>query len=140
MRRKAASTESSIATTIYRLSVLTGRLPDALTPELQVAEPLQQLPTLNAVGDPAALQVAPRRGRVARVVGAVDVAVEAVQQVLEDEDLDGRAAVALVRFNFGAAVRRRLLRERLVGAGGARRRDQQQPDDQPFLHSSSPQA
>ncbi len=47
--------ESSIATTIYRLSVLTGRLPDALTAELQVAEPLQQLPSLNAVGDPAAL-------------------------------------------------------------------------------------
>lgn len=47
--------ESSIATTIYRLSVLTGRLPDALTAELQVAEPLQTLPTLNSVGDPATL-------------------------------------------------------------------------------------
>jgi multidrug efflux system outer membrane protein len=47
--------ESSIATTIYRLSVLTGRLPDALTSELQVAQPLQALPSLNAVGDPATL-------------------------------------------------------------------------------------
>jgi multidrug efflux system outer membrane protein len=47
--------ESSIATTIYRLSVLTGRLPDALNSELQVAQPLQQLPSLNSVGDPATL-------------------------------------------------------------------------------------
>jgi outer membrane protein, multidrug efflux system len=47
--------ESSIATTIYRLSVLTGRLPDALVAELQAPEPLQQLPPLNAVGDPATL-------------------------------------------------------------------------------------
>ncbi len=45
--------ESSIATTIYRLSVLTGRLPDALTTDLQPAEPLRDLPALNAVGDPA---------------------------------------------------------------------------------------
>jgi len=47
--------ESSIATTIYRLSVLTGRLPDSLTSELQTAQPIQTLPALNAVGDPAAL-------------------------------------------------------------------------------------
>jgi multidrug efflux system outer membrane protein len=47
--------ESSTATTIYRLSVLTGRLPDALTSELQVAEPLRDLPSLNTVGDPATL-------------------------------------------------------------------------------------
>ena len=47
--------ESSIATTIYRLSVLTGRLPDALSAELRVPEPLRQLPELNAVGDPATL-------------------------------------------------------------------------------------
>jgi multidrug efflux system outer membrane protein len=47
--------ESSIATTIYRLSVLTGRLPDALTTDLQAPEPLRDLPPLNAVGDPAAL-------------------------------------------------------------------------------------
>jgi multidrug efflux system outer membrane protein len=47
--------ESSIATTTYRLSVLTGRLPDALTADLQVAEPLRDLPSVNAVGDPATL-------------------------------------------------------------------------------------
>jgi outer membrane protein, multidrug efflux system len=47
--------ESSIATTIYRLSVLTGRLPDALTAELSAPRPLQDLPPLNAVGDPATL-------------------------------------------------------------------------------------
>lgn len=47
--------ESSIATTIYRLSVLTGRLPDALTSQLQPAEPIESLPSLNAVGDPSAL-------------------------------------------------------------------------------------
>src|SRR3569833_1350632 len=47
--------ESSIATTIYRLSVLTGRVPDALTSELQIAEPLSPLPALNSIGDPAAL-------------------------------------------------------------------------------------
>jgi multidrug efflux system outer membrane protein len=47
--------ESSIATTIYRLSVLTGRLPDALTSDLQAPEPLRDLPALNAVGDPATL-------------------------------------------------------------------------------------
>jgi outer membrane protein, multidrug efflux system len=47
--------ESSIATTIYRLSVLTGRLPDALTADLQDAQPLSDLPSLNAVSDPATL-------------------------------------------------------------------------------------
>jgi multidrug efflux system outer membrane protein len=47
--------ESSIATTIYRLSVLTGRLPDALTADLQAAEALRDLPSLNAVSDPATL-------------------------------------------------------------------------------------
>jgi outer membrane protein, multidrug efflux system len=47
--------ESSIATTIYRLSVLTGRLPDALTADLQAPEALRDLPSLNAVGDPATL-------------------------------------------------------------------------------------
>jgi multidrug efflux system outer membrane protein len=47
--------ESSIATTIYRLSVLTGRMPDALVSELQTAEPMRELPGLNAVGDPASL-------------------------------------------------------------------------------------
>jgi multidrug efflux system outer membrane protein len=47
--------ESSIATTIYRLSVLTGRVPDALTADLHTAQPLNQLPALNSVGDPATL-------------------------------------------------------------------------------------
>jgi multidrug efflux system outer membrane protein len=47
--------ESSIATTLYRLSVLTGRLPDALTSELQSPQPFQPLPALNGVGDPATL-------------------------------------------------------------------------------------
>jgi len=47
--------ESSIATTIYRLSVLTGRVPGALTAELQTPQPLNALPTLNAIGDPASL-------------------------------------------------------------------------------------
>jgi multidrug efflux system outer membrane protein len=47
--------ESSVATTIYRLSVLTGRLPEALTPELSPSAPMQPLPTLNAIGDPATL-------------------------------------------------------------------------------------
>jgi multidrug efflux system outer membrane protein len=47
--------QSSIATTIYRISVLTGRVPDALTSELASAQPLQPLPGLNAIGDPGAL-------------------------------------------------------------------------------------
>jgi outer membrane protein, multidrug efflux system len=47
--------ESSIATTIYRISVLTGRLPDALSTELAAAQPIGKLPPLNAVGDPATL-------------------------------------------------------------------------------------
>jgi len=47
--------QSSIATTIYRISVLTGRLPDALSSQLTTAQPLQALPGLNAIGDPGAL-------------------------------------------------------------------------------------
>ena len=47
--------ESSIATTIYRLSVLTGRVPDALVAELQTPQPLTALPALNSIGDPASL-------------------------------------------------------------------------------------
>jgi multidrug efflux system outer membrane protein len=47
--------QASIATTVYRLSVLTGGLPDALSAELQPPEPLRALPALNAVGDPATL-------------------------------------------------------------------------------------
>jgi multidrug efflux system outer membrane protein len=44
-----------IATTIYRISVLTGRTPTALEPELAVARPMPALPTLNAIGSPEAL-------------------------------------------------------------------------------------
>jgi outer membrane protein, multidrug efflux system len=47
--------ESSIATTIYRISVLTGRVPTALTAELQNPQPLNALPALNSIGDPATL-------------------------------------------------------------------------------------
>jgi outer membrane protein, multidrug efflux system len=47
--------ESSIATTIYRISVLTGRLPDTLSSELATPQPIGQMPALNAVGDPATL-------------------------------------------------------------------------------------
>jgi len=47
--------ESSVATTIYRLSVLTGRVPNALTGELQTPQPLSTLPALNTIGDPATL-------------------------------------------------------------------------------------
>jgi outer membrane protein, multidrug efflux system len=41
-----------IATTAYRLSVLTGRLPDALTAELMKPTPLPKLPQLDAIGSP----------------------------------------------------------------------------------------
>jgi outer membrane protein, multidrug efflux system len=47
--------ESSIATTIYRISVLTGRLPDTLSSELASPQPIGTLPMLNSVGDPATL-------------------------------------------------------------------------------------
>lgn len=46
---------ASIATTAYRLSVLTGRMPDALATELQTPAPLPSLPTLDAIGTPEAL-------------------------------------------------------------------------------------
>ena len=42
----------SIATTIHRLSVLTGRQPDVLTPELSASRPMPALPGLNAIGGP----------------------------------------------------------------------------------------
>jgi multidrug efflux system outer membrane protein len=47
--------QSSIATTIYRLSVLTGRLPDALSSELSPPQPPPPLPSLNGIGSPEAL-------------------------------------------------------------------------------------
>ncbi len=47
--------QASIATTIYRLSVLTGRLPDSLSATLTTAQPLPALPQLNSIGSPDAL-------------------------------------------------------------------------------------
>jgi len=47
--------QGSIATTIYRLSVLTGRMPDSLTSQLSAMRPMPPLPTLNAIGSPEAL-------------------------------------------------------------------------------------
>lgn len=46
---------SSIAATIYRLSVLTGQMPNALTARLAAAQPLPALPQINAIGTPEAL-------------------------------------------------------------------------------------
>jgi multidrug efflux system outer membrane protein len=73
------SLEVSIATTIYRLSVLTGRLPNALTDKL-IARPAPDLPALNSIGSPEQLlrrrpdvRVAERRlaGATARIGVAV---------------------------------------------------------------------
>jgi len=47
--------EASIATTIYRLSVLTGRAPTALVAQLAPAGPLPALPPFSAVGTPERL-------------------------------------------------------------------------------------
>jgi multidrug efflux system outer membrane protein len=49
------SLEASIATTIYRLSVLTGRQPNALTETLAAARPAPELPPLNNIGSPEQL-------------------------------------------------------------------------------------
>lgn len=46
---------TSIATTIHRLSVLTGQQPQVLRPELSTAQPMPTLPALNAIGGPEAL-------------------------------------------------------------------------------------
>lgn len=46
---------SSIAATIYRLSVLTGQQPNALTSELEPMQPAPVLPQLTAIGTPDAL-------------------------------------------------------------------------------------
>lgn len=45
----------SLATTIHRLSVLTGRQPEVLAPELSAAQPMPTLPALNEIGGPEAL-------------------------------------------------------------------------------------
>jgi outer membrane protein, multidrug efflux system len=49
------SLEASIATTTYRLSVLTGRQPTALNERLSPQAPMPALPTLNAIGTPEQL-------------------------------------------------------------------------------------
>jgi outer membrane protein, multidrug efflux system len=46
--------EASIATTIYRLSVLSGRQPNALSERL-AAQPMPDLPPLNSIGTPEQL-------------------------------------------------------------------------------------
>jgi multidrug efflux system outer membrane protein len=46
---------SSIATTIHRLSVLTGRQPAVLVPELSASRTMPALPTLNEIGGPEVL-------------------------------------------------------------------------------------
>jgi outer membrane protein, multidrug efflux system len=47
--------QASIATTMYRLSVLTGRQPTALGERLSPQAPMPILPTLNAIGTPEQL-------------------------------------------------------------------------------------
>jgi multidrug efflux system outer membrane protein len=42
----------SIATTIHRLSVLTGRQPNELAPELSASQPMPSLPALSSIGGP----------------------------------------------------------------------------------------
>ena len=49
------SLQASIATTAYRLSVLTGRQPTALTANLSTLAPMPALPPLNAIGTPETL-------------------------------------------------------------------------------------
>ena len=49
------SLQASIATTTYRLSVLTGRPPTALNAKLSPQAPMPTLPTLNAIGTPEQL-------------------------------------------------------------------------------------
>src|SRR5262249_20886501 len=46
---------SAIATTAYRLSVLTGRFPEALSSQLLTPAPLPELPELDAIGTPEEL-------------------------------------------------------------------------------------
>ncbi len=72
--------QASIATTIYTLSVLLGRAPDALTAQLSSPQAIPELPPLNNIGTPETLlrrrpdvQVAERRlaGATARIGVAV---------------------------------------------------------------------
>jgi multidrug efflux system outer membrane protein len=54
-RASIPSLQSTIATTIYRLSVLTGRQPTALNTQLASVAPLPVLPTLTSIGTPEQL-------------------------------------------------------------------------------------
>jgi outer membrane protein, multidrug efflux system len=47
--------QATIATTMYRLSVLTGRQPNALTERLGASAPLPELPVMNTIGSPEQL-------------------------------------------------------------------------------------
>ena len=47
--------QATIATTMYRLSVLTGRQPNALTERLGTPVPMPELPAMNAIGSPEQL-------------------------------------------------------------------------------------
>jgi outer membrane protein, multidrug efflux system len=47
--------QAQIARSIHRIAVLTGREPNALTPQLETPTSLPPLPELTAVGDPAGL-------------------------------------------------------------------------------------
>jgi multidrug efflux system outer membrane protein len=47
--------QASIATTTYRIAVLTGRTPSALAVQLAEVRPLPTLPDVNAIGTPEAL-------------------------------------------------------------------------------------
>jgi outer membrane protein, multidrug efflux system len=49
------SLEATIATTIYRISVLTGRQPTVLTAQLSVAAPMPRLPAFSSIGTPERL-------------------------------------------------------------------------------------
>jgi multidrug efflux system outer membrane protein len=49
------SLEATIATTIYRVSVLTGRQPAALTAQLSAPAPMPQLPAFSSIGTPERL-------------------------------------------------------------------------------------
>src|ERR1700722_5340948 len=49
------SLEATIATTIYRISVLPGRPPAALTAQLSAAAPMPQLPAFSSIGTPERL-------------------------------------------------------------------------------------
>jgi outer membrane protein, multidrug efflux system len=49
------SLQASIATTMYRLSVLTGRQPNALTERLAAPAAIPELPAMNSIGSPEQL-------------------------------------------------------------------------------------